>query len=646
MNLRAGIILFVALFIFCFPVPAQTRISGLVTDSTTNEPLAARIVIADDTGHVYNSYYSKLPGFFTEPDGSFQITLPSGRYNMEVFHGTDYLSLKIPLDIQEGTTTINVKLQRWYPLKENGWYCGDGHDHLYTDNKQDTAMAAQVRKICLAQGVDFMFTAQGWLGYNDSNWRKGYAAFSDERFQLQYGSEMPKYRTGHTWWLGQTSTRGYFWNAMDTVYENQYYQSDKGTSWTFNEFPLANIPDVEVVPRLKAADHSLAITAHPTSWWMQERGNIEKYVTNVAVNLSFGLLSGKIWDGLVAMGYDHDHFFYQNLWFHVLNEGYRMPGFAELDGGFGKDDKFYYGSMRNYFQVNGNFSVRQLVEAARKGRSFMTSGPLVFSDVDARYMYGDVITAGGQPHTLHIKAMASGEADDRLSYVLVFRNGKIIKLWDVRGQDKREFTDSLPIREHDNAWYIVKVYGRHAWQDTASLDVMRICENGYRENAEGEMDVAFTNPFYFRNANTKDPEILQSNVELTVASSNKNVKDVAIELLQDGRSIKKINLKNGHGKFTMPVNAILKISAAGHPVVYRGLYLDYPPHRQLIEELASGRWKNNYESSTRKFKPGEVPWEAFNYEKTKRILSDVKWTIELVPGPRDGFRKEFESVFQ
>jgi hypothetical protein len=139
---------------------------------------------------------------------------------------------------------------------------------------------------------------------------------------------------------------------------------------------------------------------------------------------------------------------------------------------------------------------------------------------------------------------------------------------------------------------------------------------------------------------------LQSNVELTVASSNKNVKDVAIELLQDGRSIKKINLKNGHGKFTMPVNAILKISAAGHPVVYRGLYLDYPPHRQLIEELASGRWKNNYESSTRKFKPGEVPWEAFNYEKTKRILSDVKWTIELVPGPRDGFRKEFESVFQ
>ena len=32
----------------------------------------------------------------------------------------------------------------------------------------------------------------------------GYAKFNDERFTLCYGSEMPKYRTGHTWWIGQT----------------------------------------------------------------------------------------------------------------------------------------------------------------------------------------------------------------------------------------------------------------------------------------------------------------------------------------------------------------------------------------------------------------------------------------------------------
>jgi hypothetical protein len=203
----------------------------------------------------------------------------------------------------------------------------------------------------------------------------------------------------------------------------------------------------------------------------------------------------------------------------------------------------------------------------------------------------------------------------------------------------------MAINEKDNAWYIVKAYGKNAWKDTASLDVMRVCENGFIESAEGEMDVAFTNPFYFRTASGKDPAILQSNVNLAVTSSVGNLKNVHIDVMQDGHLIKTVTLKNGHGKFVMPVNAILKISASGHPVIYRGLYLDYPPHRKLLEELASGRWRDRYDSPARTFKPGEVPWDAFNFERTKKVLSDVKWTIELVPGPRDGFRKEFESLF-
>ena len=622
-------------------------ITGKVTDAATNQPLSVRIVITDDTGHVYKSYYTKLPGFFTNENGSFQLPLEPGTYSLAVYRGIDYLSNHASFQITGNNgVRADIQLQNWYPLKKEGWYCGDGHDHLYTDKKPDTAMAALVRKICIAQGVDFMFTAQGWLGYNDSNWRKGYASFSDDRFQLQYGSEMPKYRTGHTWWLGQTSTRNYFWNTMDSAYENQYYQSNIGTTWTFDELPLVNVPDVEVVPRLKRADGSLAITAHPTSWWMQRRGDIEKYVTNVAVNLSFGLLSGKIWDGLVAMGYDHDHFYYQNLWFHVLNEGYRMPGFAELDGGLGKNDKFYYGSMRNYFHIDGDFTVPKLLAAAQKGRSFLTSGPIVFADIDGRYEYGDVIPAGAAQHTLHISAMASGERDDTLSYVLVFRNGKIARLWDLRGKKQRTFTDSMVINEKERAWYIVKVYGKKAWQNTASLDVMKVCETGSREAAEGEMDVAFTNPFYFRRNGDSGPGILQSAVDLSVTSSGSVADDVLVELLVDGKSIKKLTLKHGRGKFKMPVNTILKITANGQPAIYRGLYLDYKPHRDLLEQLASGKWRDGYDSSGRTFAPGEVPWLEFNYDKTKKLLSNIKWTIELSPNVRDSLREDFGVLFE
>jgi hypothetical protein len=622
-------LLFLFLYFILISVTHAQGIKGTVIDVLSKKPLAARIVITDDTGHVFNSYYSKLKGFFTEENGTFYQDLKNGNYTIEIFHGIDYLSQKFNIRIENNIVDTVIALEQWYPLKKQGWYNGDGHDHLYTDLKPDTAMMKLVRKICVAQGVDFMFTAQGWAGYNDSTWKEGYANFSDDQFHVSYGSEMPKYRTGHTWWIGQPTTHGIFESTMDTTYENQYYQSEKGTNWTFEGLGFPQIPDVEIVKRFKRSDGSLAIAAHPTSWWMQKRGDIEKYVTNVACNLSFGLLSGKIWDGIVAMGYDHDHYFYQNLWFNILNQGYRMPAFSELDGGLGVDDKFYYGSMRTYFHINGDFSVDKIVAAARNGNSFLTSGPIIMADVDGKYKISDIIPAGNTKHILHVNAYASGERDDYLSYIVVFRNGKIFKVWDIRDKKPRKFSDSIPINEKTKSWYIVKVYGKRAWTNPESFDVMAVCHKKQPvELVEGPLDVAFTNPFYFRNTDEKDPAILQSKIHVTLSPA----KNGTIEIFDAGKKIKDINVKSGTASFTMPVNGLLKINVKGQSPIFRSLYLDYMPHRDLIEKLASGRWKEDYDI---KYNPGEVPWSAYNFDKTRSVLSNVHWNIVLKENERD-----------
>jgi hypothetical protein len=624
---RAEII--TCLLFFCWHITnAQVKFSGTIIDTETKQPLAARIKITDDTGGVYHSYYSKLPGFFTEENGSFAVSLPNGKYHVEVFRGIDYVSRPFALDLTKDVDTT-IHLQPWFKLKQHGWYNGDGHDHLYTDVRSDTGMLKLVRKICVAQGVDFMFTSQGWAGYNDSTWKEGYSHFSDDRFLLSYGSEMPKYRTGHTWWIGQSTTNGLFEATMDTIYENHYYQSDSGTTWTFDNLPFTNLPDVEVVQRFKRQQQALAIAAHPTSWWMQERGSIEKYVTNVACNLSFGLLSGKLWDGVVAMGYDHDHYYYQNLWFNILNRGYQMPAFSELDGGLGKDDKFYYGSMRTYFKVDGKVSAEKIKAAARQGRSFMTSGPMIFASIDKRFQIGDVIAADGTKRTLNIEAYASGESDDYLSYIIVFRNGRVQRVWDMRGEKKRKANVSLDIKEDRRSWYIVKVYGKRAWSDPKNLDVMAACEKKFaREATQGELDVAFTNPFYFRRKGEKEPSVLMSSVKLRLADSAsvENKLSGKIELLVAGKKIKTIGVHSSQIAFIMPVNAVMRILIDGFRPVEKNLYLDYLPHRDLIEELASGRWRERFKE---KYSAGEVPWEAFNYDKTKDILKDVEMTINL-----------------
>lgn len=626
-------------------------LSGKIFDSQSGRPLPARIVIKDKSGKIFGSYYNKYPGLFTHTDGTFDIDLQPGDYRISVFRGIDYLSQSQKLNITEGQRkSIKVKLEPWVLLRKLGWVNGEGHAHLYTEKKPDQAMLETVQKICTAQGVDFISSNQGWGGYTEDNWQEGYAQYSDDRFLLHYGAEMPKYRTGHTWWLNLKSCRSFYEKGMDVVYEEKYYQHPKATSWTFNEHPFPNIPDVEVIPRFQKADNAVACIPHPTSWWWQQRGDVVKYTSNVCEYLSFSLLSGGIWDGFVVMGYDRDHYFYQNLWFNILNQGYKMPAVAELDGGYGENNKFPYGSMRVYYQTGGNFDLDSVAGALRKGKTFVTSGPIVFVNVDEQYKIGDVIPADGKRRSLNIEAYASGDSDDYLSYIVVFRNGKIYKLWDVRKDRPRQLGLSLELEESESAWYVVKLYGRDAWKNPKNLDVMFVCEQIQQGSFKGEVrkenSNAMTSPIYFRKPGESQPPPLVSTVKLKLIhpDTGESIRKADIRLLLYGKEIRKIKLKDSKASFKMPVNAMLEIKAGDRPVIRRGLYLDYLPHQQLLEEFASGRWLEK-KSWKKHLGPGQVPWQAFEFEKTKNVLEQVDWIIEVKENERDALWKPFESLF-
>jgi hypothetical protein len=633
-------------------VPGGAGLTGRVLDASTGEPLPARIVVRDEQGDVVATRYEHLPGVFTEEDGTFVLDLPPGRYSLEAHHGIDHVSKRRDLEWREGAgVEAVIRLEPWVPLKERGWVNGDAHSHLYTDEVHDDPMLQTVRRICRAQGVDFIAACQGWGGYGDDDWRDGFAALSDRSFRLHYGAEMPKYRTGHTFWLGLESTRGYFKESMDETYENEYYQVARNPEWSFESLPFPSIPDVELVARLKKAEDAVALAPHPTSWWWQERDGVEKYTTNVAGHLAFGLLSGRLWDGLVVMGYDPDHYFYQNLWFHILNEGYRMTPVAELDGGYEPGGRFYYGFVRTYVHAGPESDRGRIVQAVRDGHTFVTSGPIVLARVDDRYVGGDVVPADGAPHTLHLQAFASGDADDSLTYVILFRNGQIHRLWDLRETRPRKLEEEVGLRETGSAWYAVKAYGRKAPETPEALDVMAVCDRivagGPAPALRNDSDVALTSPFYFRPEGTVDPEPLQSRVRLTVVEPEDGtpVEKGTVTVQLRGRALATHELEEGRVELDMPVNALLVIEAPGHPTLHRSLYLDYRPHRDLIERLASGRWLDAYGGKGR-LQPGQVPWKAFQLDEARAVLTNVEWTIPLEPNERDGLWARFESLFE
>jgi len=440
---------------------------------------------------------------------------------------------------------------------------------------------------------------------------------------------------------------------MDTVYENLYYQSLTATHWDFSSVNLPNFTDIELVPRLARAQNAAAIVAHPTRWWIQDRpsptrsgGKISKYTNNAAANMAFNLLSGNLWDGLVVMGDSKDHYSYQNFWFNILNQGYRMPALSELDGGNTPEHRSPYGFMRTYFQIDttNENTMQAVVDAVHRGKTFVTSGPIIVTNIDNSYSIGDIIPSGDAAHTLHLEAYASGDMDDFLSYIIIYRNGKIWKYWDVRHKVPRTFKEDVAIVEKERAWYIVKAYGKNTWDHPENLDVMKWFDANAMEEHK-EHDVCITSPYYFLPKGVEKPGPMTSDVSLTVVLSNKKpVPAGTLEIFHLGNKINTIPIKNGKAHFTMPVNAIVKIMAEGQPVIHRGLYLDFEPHRKLLENLTNGDWREKPEFKGKVY-PGYIPWSAFQLDETRKLLRRVTWEVALRPNDRDKEWEKFENIF-
>ena len=97
-------------------------------------------------------------------------------------------------------------------------------------------------------------------------------------------------------------------------------------------------------------------------------------------------------------------------------------------------------SIRAYARHRG-VSEAAVRKAIKTGRTFVTSGPVALARVDGQFSFGDEIPADGKSRPLQISAFSSGEKDDYLNYLILFRNGRIHQLWDLRKSRPRKFEE-------------------------------------------------------------------------------------------------------------------------------------------------------------------------------------------------------------
>ena len=223
--------------------------------------------------------------------------------------------------------------------------------------------------------------------------------------------------------------------------------------------PLASpYPHNGMVADLAHAQGALVGYVHPFDWEIDPAK--EKSLTHM---LPADVTHGKV-DYIEITGFS-DHKATANVWYRLLNLGYRLPA------GAGTDAMANYASLRGpvgmnrvFLETGGETTPAALRDALKAGRTFASNGPLLGLELAGEHPGGTV--KRGSPGKLPYRiALRSPVAVDHLELV---HNGRVVKSFKLSG-DRRTLDAEGEVAVDAGGWLLLR-----AWNDGADPQVLDI----------------------------------------------------------------------------------------------------------------------------------------------------------------------------
>ena len=417
-------------------------------------------------------------------------------------------------------------------------------------------------------------------------------------------NETPKQRYGHLWHVG-FEYQVPAWHDYDQDRRVSYSDLDP----VEDPNPLARAGAhirrtySEVVARQRKAG-ALSVWAHPTSWWW---GNAQggTFVTNIASAMLPCLYADGFLDGITVQGYDAFHAHYQALWFELLDRGWRVPGFSELDlcPGYGTDGKG--AGLFNYLPgVAGPPAIAAMKAAFRASRHVMSSGPFLMLEVDGRPTGATLQSGAGVSHRAVVTAFPA-EGESALGRVeLLGRGGRVL----AAVEDFPGGTVEFQVAGDANGGPLVaRAFGEH--------------DGDYAAKAQQKTrHCAITNPVHLDAPFTPHPSAIRTEVALRgrdFAGAPMRLVSAAGDELLRGK------VPSGTATLEAPGTARLEVSRPDGTVRTLPLAMTNPRVRDLMDYLAKGRFVDDFEGCV----PGVVPPAAFRMDEMAEALR--RQTLEV-----------------
>jgi hypothetical protein len=356
--------------------------------------------------------YTKTVQFYSS--GRSTVALAPGGYRLTVTKGLEYRVARQELEIAPGRNLgLRVALERWSDLRDRRWFGADGHLHIARPLRE---LDPQLSKWMQAEDLAVATLLQwGHLNrfHNTLQHTHGTAGvYREGSYLLASGQESPR-----THLLGHTI----IWGASTPIEVREQY----------------------VIYRLfwEEARRQRAVSGYAHA------GLAAGALNGLSIDLPLGMLSF-----LEVLQFNFANY---DVWYTILSTGFRLAPTAGTDYPFG--DLGLPGSERFYTRIEGALSYDGWIEGIRRGRTFVTNGPLLEFQVSGREAGDDVVLPAAGPVEIEARVRfdATRDAVERLELII---NGEVARTF-PRGATEGQIEARFQVELNEAAWLALRASG-------------------------------------------------------------------------------------------------------------------------------------------------------------------------------------------
>lgn len=456
------------------PAPEKKtgRLRGQVLDADTGQAIPARVYVQAENGtwlHVqtadpngsavpYRRQRQDHPGsnetHTTLSAHPFVVELPPGTYTVTAERGKEYQPLTRRVTVGAEPVELPLKLQRWIDMTARGWHSGDTHVHRTLE---------ELPNVMLAEDLNVAFPLLHWVT----------TAFTAPARNPKSGEADPGPRIIDV-------DRTHLIYPRNTEYEIFTVGKTRHTLGAFFVLNHRTVFDQGVPPVRPIAERAhqegalIELDKHNWPWSMM-------LVPVMKADL-YELTNNHIWRTEFAFGgwgeppadymkiergprgwteWGWIDYGFQN-YYALLNCGFRLRPTAGTASGV---HPVPLGFGRVYVHLPDGFSYDRWVKGLAAGRSFVTTGPMLFVQVNSQPPGHVFKHTSAAPKEYHLKGLAvSGQPLNRIEIIL---NGHVVRTISPKNRKVRGAFES-PIDEklriENSSWIALRCIEDRAGQ--------------------------------------------------------------------------------------------------------------------------------------------------------------------------------------